>query len=152
MCLFVLKRSGIPGTLNTEQRMHSWVFFMWYSYSESTSVHISFFRMPGSQEYLGERLVFVFHYKKRRGGGVQDGCPLAQVTLWMMCMEHCLVQLSTLHSKRPFFQPKGKSSKSSDPALSQAPTQTPFPSPTPAKPQLLPALLPLAPVQLLHVA
>lgn len=39
-------------------------------------------------------------------GGVQDGCPLTQVTLWMMCVERCLVQLSTLHSKRPFFNPR----------------------------------------------
>lgn len=36
---------------------------------------------------------------------MQDGGPLAQVTLWMMCVERCLVQLSTLHSKRPFFNP-----------------------------------------------
>lgn len=60
-------------------------------------------------EYSGERLVFVFHYKRGRAGGganrVQDGGPLAQVTLWMMCVERCLVQLSTLHSKRPFFNP-----------------------------------------------
>lgn len=37
---------------------------------------------------------------------MQDGCPLAQVTVWMMCMECCLLQLSTLHSKSPFFNPK----------------------------------------------
>lgn len=54
----------------------------------------------------GGRLVFVFHYKRERGreggSGVQDGCPLAPVTLWMMCIECCLVQLSTLNSKSSF--------------------------------------------------
>lgn len=40
-------------------------------------------------------------------GWVQGGHPLAQVTLWIwMCMENCLVQRSTLHSKRPFFNPR----------------------------------------------
>lgn len=78
---------------------------------------------------------------------MQDGRPLARVTLWMMCMEHCLVQLSTLHSKRPFFNPR-----ESHP-LARTPLPSNSPSPTPAaEPQLLPALLPLAVVQLLHVA
>lgn len=50
---------------------------------------------------------FCFSSQERESGGsrVQDGGPLAQVTLWMMCVERCLVQLSTLHSKRPFFNP-----------------------------------------------
>lgn len=47
---------------------------------------------------------------------MHDGGPLAQVTLWMMCVERCLVQLSTLHSKSPFFQLERKSPTSSDPA------------------------------------
>lgn len=50
-------------------------------------------------EYLEERLVFVFHY--------WGGYKMAQVTLWVwMCMENCLVQWSTLHSKRTFFNPR----------------------------------------------
>lgn len=82
----------------------------------------------------GERLVFVFHYEV----GVVVGVPL-----WMMCVEHCLLQLSTLQLKEAFFQPRGKSSTSSDPAPSRAPTR-PRP-PTPPTHQLLPAPLPPGP-------
>lgn len=80
----------------------------------------------------GGGLIFVFHYK--RWGG-QDGRPLAQVTLWMMCMERCLVQLSTLHSKRPFSNPRVSHLR----AGTLLPP-SPHPSPTPAtESQLLPA-------------
>lgn len=66
--------------------------------------------------------------------GVQDGCLLAQVTLWMMCVERCLVQLSTLQLKEAFLQPKGKSSTSSDPAPSPPPNQL-LPAPLPPWPR-----------------
>lgn len=93
---------------------------------------------------------FCFSLQERERGGsrVQDGCPLARVTLWMMCMEHCLVQLSTLHSKRPFFNSRESRPLARTPLPSNPPS-----SPDPAaEPQLLPALLPLAAVQVLHVA
>lgn len=69
---------------------------------------------------------FCFSLQERERGGsrVQDGCPLARVTLWMMCMEHCLVQLSTLHSKRSFFN-----SRESHPLA-----RTPLPSSPPTPP------------------
>lgn len=63
-------------------------------------------------------------------GGVQDGCPLAQVTLWMMCVERCLVQLSTLHSKRPFFNPRVSHLRART-LLPPKPPLQPLPHPTP---------------------
>lgn len=93
-------------------------------------------------EYSGNALFLFFI---TRGRGVQDVRPLARITLWMVRVERCLVQLSTLHSKKPFFQPQRKSSTSSDPPI-------PFPkreeknntlfSPSAADPQLLPACFP----------
>ena len=68
--------------------------------------------MPGSQGVVRQSIrgnaLFLFFITSEGEGPeseVQDGCLLAQVTLWIMCVEHCLVQLSTLHSKRPFFNP-----------------------------------------------
>lgn len=57
---------------------------------------------------------------------VQDGGPLAQVTLWMMCMERCLVQLSTLHSKRSFFNPRESHPLAWTPLLSKTTLLSPL--------------------------
>lgn len=64
---------------------------------------------------------------------MQDGCLLAQVTLWMMCMEHCLVQLSTLCSKRPFFNPRVSHLRAPT-LLPLGPPPVPHPPPAPSCP------------------
>lgn len=114
--------------------------------------------MPGSQGVVRQSIrvnaLFLFFITSEGEGPeseVQDGCLLAQVTLWMMCGEHCLVQLSTLHSKRPFFNPSESHPLTWTLLHSKPPPL--FPSPhTAAEPQRLPALLPLAALQVLHVA
>lgn len=64
---------------------------------------------------------------------MQDGCLLAQVTLWMMCMEHCLVQPSTLRSKRPFFNPRVSHLRART-LLPLGPPPVPHPPPAPSCP------------------
>lgn len=67
----------------------------------------------------------------------------------MMCMERCLAQLSTLHSKKPFFK-----LRESHPELGphSLPKNTLLPLPRHRPPAPSCALLPLATVQVLHVA
>lgn len=66
---------------------------------EKTRKNRVFLRWVVGQSIQGNALfLFFFAMREQWGQGeVQDGCPLAQVTLWMMRMERCLVQLSTLH-------------------------------------------------------
>lgn len=77
--------------------------------------------------------------------GVQDGCPLAQVTLWMMCMECCLVQLSTLHSKSPFFNPRESHPLARTPLPSKKTPSPPTPPPPPSLPRTPSSFLPASP-------
>lgn len=98
----------------------------------------------GRQEYLGGTPCFCFSIQGV--GGCARWLPIgSSYPLDDVCGA---VPSAAEHTalKEAFFQPKGKSSMSSDPAPSLAPTPSPSPH------QLLPALLPLALVQVLHVA
>lgn len=103
-------------------------------------------------KYSGNALFLFFITREEEGGsGVQDGCPLAQVTIWMMCMERCLAQLSTLHSKNPFFKPRESHPLARTPLPSKK-TPKPLLPPHCCRPPAPSCLLPLAELQVLHVA
>lgn len=129
-----IEKKLCSGALNSKQHAHLWIFLCGKS---TVKAHLctllsSACQVVG-QEYLGGTPCFCFSLQGGREEGVQDGRLLAQVTLWMMCMEHCLVQLSTLHSKRPFFNP-GVSHLRAGTVLPLKPPPFPHPPPAPSCP------------------
>lgn len=102
-----------------------------------------------SGRLFGETPCFCFSLQEReREGGA--GCKMVALWLelpfWMMCMERCLVQLSTLHSKRPFFNSRESHPQARTPLPSNHPTPPhPTPSPPPTRLQNPSSFLPCFP-------